>query len=110
MGKIAHIWAADRPKGRFRDLDYEWGAVGKGGMELFEAPGDHATMFQGENARTLGRILNACLIEMDRDAMFGRIFRSGEMLAPSESRRPPGSESGMDERPESTDATALGSR
>jgi thioesterase domain-containing protein len=67
FGKIVHIWAADRPKGHFRGLDDEWGAVGRGGMELHEVCGDHVTMFQGENARALGRTLNRCLDRIERD-------------------------------------------
>ena len=71
LGRIVHIWAADRPKGRFRDLDYEWGSVGKGHMELYEAPGNHVTMFQGENGRALGAVLNDCLNEFEPD---GRVL------------------------------------
>ena len=68
LGRIVHIWAADRPKGRFRDLDYEWGSVGKGHMELYEAPGNHVTMFQGENGRALGAVLNDCLNQFEPDS------------------------------------------
>jgi len=39
-GKIVHIWAEDRPKGRYRDLESEWGPVGGGPMEFHEVPGD----------------------------------------------------------------------
>ena len=60
MGRIVHIWAADRPKGKFRGLESEWGSVGKGPMELYEAPGTHVTMFQNENGGALGQILNGC--------------------------------------------------
>jgi thioesterase domain-containing protein len=67
-GRIVHIWAADRPKGQFRDLTYEWGSVGKGPTELYEVPGNHISMFQGENGKTLGRILNHCLNDIEPDA------------------------------------------
>ncbi len=62
LGRIIHIWAEDRPKGWFRDLESEWGPVGTGRTEFYEVPGNHISMFQGGNGMALGRILNQCLI------------------------------------------------
>jgi thioesterase domain-containing protein len=81
-GRIVHIWAADRPKGQFRDLTYEWGSVGKGRMELYEVPGNHISMFQGENGETLGRILNDCLNDIEPDVRLNGASSTAIVTAP----------------------------
>src|SRR5206468_3992968 len=64
-GRIVHTWAMDRSKGRFRGLAYEWGGVGNGNMRFYESPGNHVTMFQGQNGRALGQLLGTCLNEIE---------------------------------------------
>jgi thioesterase domain-containing protein len=77
-GKIVHIWAQDRPRGPFRNLNDEWGWVCKGHMKLYEAAGNHITMFQGANGRALGRLLNHCLEELEVDISATLPNRSNE--------------------------------
>jgi thioesterase domain-containing protein/acyl carrier protein len=43
-GRTVHIWASKRPKGRFREADFEWTHVSPGGFEYYEVPGDHVSM------------------------------------------------------------------
>jgi len=67
LERIVHIWAKDRPKGWYRDLESEWGPVAAGRMEFDEVPGNHISMFQGDNGMALGRILNTCFQEIEQD-------------------------------------------
>lgn len=43
-GRTVHIWASNRPKGRFREADFEWTHISPGGFEYYEIPGDHVSM------------------------------------------------------------------
>jgi acyl-CoA synthetase (AMP-forming)/AMP-acid ligase II/thioesterase domain-containing protein len=61
-GRILHLWAAERPSGRFRDLEFEWGNLTPNGV-LVEVPGDHLTMLHPPNVDTLAQVLAA---EFDR--------------------------------------------
>jgi thioesterase domain-containing protein len=62
-GRILHIWAAERPKGRFRDPEFILGQLSPGGFVFHEAPGNHLTMLIEPNVAALGGILAS---ELDR--------------------------------------------
>lgn len=43
-GRMVHIWAAERPKGRFRDPDFTWGHLAPGGFKFHEVPAEPFSM------------------------------------------------------------------
>jgi thioesterase domain-containing protein len=45
-GRVVHIWAEQRPRGRFRDAEFAWGAVSPQGFKFYEVPGDHVTILE----------------------------------------------------------------
>ncbi len=55
-GRVVHFWAEDRPRGKYRDLEYEWGK-----QEFEEVPGNHETIFQSPNAAILAAKLRTHL-------------------------------------------------
>jgi thioesterase domain-containing protein len=61
-GRVLHLWAAERPRGRFRDPEFEWGSLAPNGA-FFEVPGDHLSMLHDPNVDTVARILAS---EFDR--------------------------------------------
>lgn len=56
-GRVVHVWAAERPRGRFLDPMFEWGHVSPGGFTFYEVPGDHFSMLAEPNVLALARIL-----------------------------------------------------
>ncbi len=45
-GRVVHIWAQERPRGRYRDPEFAWSEVSPNGFKFYEVPGDHLTMLQ----------------------------------------------------------------
>lgn len=76
-GRIAHFWAADRPRGRYRDLDFEWGSVAAGAVTLYEVPGDHVSMFQRPNVATFARLLGEALEAVDSEPAMAMAHTAG---------------------------------
>jgi len=65
-GRVVHFWAEERPRGKYRDLEYEWGRLTERGLEFEEVPGNHESIFQEPNAPVLGRKLQWHLIQSTR--------------------------------------------
>lgn len=61
-GRILHLWVAERPRGWFRDPEFEWGSLTPNGV-FFEVPGDHLSMLHEPNVDAVARILAS---EFDR--------------------------------------------
>ena len=61
-GRVLHLWAMDRPRGRYRNLKFEW-ADFTPNSALFEVPGDHLSMLREPNATAVARII---VSEFDR--------------------------------------------
>ena len=59
-GRMIHIWASRRPKGAFREVDFEWNHLSPAGFQYHQVPGDHLSMLYESK---LAQILTA---EMDR--------------------------------------------
>jgi acyl-CoA synthetase (AMP-forming)/AMP-acid ligase II/thioesterase domain-containing protein len=59
-GRMIHIWASRRPRGKFRDVDFDWRHLSPSGFEYYEIPGDHISMLYEPK---LAEILTA---EIDR--------------------------------------------
>lgn len=55
-GRILHIWAAGRPRGRFRNVEFEWGDLAPNGV-FFEVTGDHLSMLHAPNVDAVAQIL-----------------------------------------------------
>ena len=58
-GRMLHLWAAERPRGRFLDPAFEWNHLAPRGFEFQEVPGDHYSMLYEPNVAELARILAA---------------------------------------------------
>jgi len=73
-GRVVHIWAEERPRGRYRDPQFTWGAISPDGFKFYEVPGTHMTMLEepavGRIAMILERELRAArLASSQEDAM-----------------------------------------
>ncbi len=62
-GRMLHIWAAQRPRGRYCDPAFVWNHVAPDGFVLHEVPGNHLSMFEEPNVTALAAVLRA---ELDR--------------------------------------------
>jgi len=62
-GRALHLWAAERPKGAFRDPEFTWGHLSPAGFIFHEIPGDHFSMLREPNASTIAEILGSELSE-----------------------------------------------
>jgi len=62
-GRIVHIWAAERPRGFFRDPQFICGFLSPGGFGFYEVPGSHVTMLAEPRISEVSRIL---AMEMDQ--------------------------------------------
>ena len=58
-GRTIHLWAAERPKGAFRDPEFIWGHLSPAGFEFHEVPGDHDSILREPNSSTIADILGA---------------------------------------------------
>jgi acyl-CoA synthetase (AMP-forming)/AMP-acid ligase II/thioesterase domain-containing protein/acyl carrier protein len=56
-GRTIHLWAAERPKGAFRDPEFIWGYLSPAGFEFHEVPGDHDSILREPNAGSIAEIL-----------------------------------------------------
>jgi len=56
-GRMLHIWAAERPRGSFRDPEFVCGYLSPDGFAFYEVAGSHATMLAEPNVGALCRIL-----------------------------------------------------
>lgn len=65
-GRVLHLWAMDRPQGRYRDLDFEWGALTPNNA-FFEVPGDHLSILHEPRVSAVARIIEG---ELDRADKF----------------------------------------
>lgn len=61
-GRIVLFLAADRPEGG-QYPESEWAALTGGGLEFYETPGDHVSMFQEPSVSLLASKLRECLSE-----------------------------------------------
>jgi acyl-CoA synthetase (AMP-forming)/AMP-acid ligase II/thioesterase domain-containing protein len=66
-GRMIHLWARERPRGPFRDLEFEWRHLSPRGFRFHEIPGDHVTMLYGSNAEAVADVLAA---ELSRASEF----------------------------------------
>jgi acyl-CoA synthetase (AMP-forming)/AMP-acid ligase II/thioesterase domain-containing protein len=66
-GRTIHLWAAERPKGAFRDPEFIWGHLSPAGFGFHEVPGDHDSMLREPNASTIAEILVSELSEADAE-------------------------------------------
>ncbi len=64
-GRMLHLWAAERPKGAFRDPEFIWGHLSPAGFEFHEVPGNHESMMREPSAGTIAEILGAELSAAD---------------------------------------------
>jgi thioesterase domain-containing protein len=56
---MLHLWAAERPRGKFLDPTFEWNHLSPQGFGFHEVPGDHFSMLSEPNVAELARILAA---------------------------------------------------
>ena len=75
-GRVVHIWAEKRPKGRFRDPEFLWSATSPQGFKFYEVPGDHHTMLQEPN---VGRVAALLGRELRRARLTPGIQRTPEL-------------------------------
>jgi thioesterase domain-containing protein len=61
-GRLIHFWAAQRPRGVFRDPQFIYSHLSPGGFTFYEIPGDHVSMLAEPSAFRVGAIL---AIELD---------------------------------------------
>jgi acyl-CoA synthetase (AMP-forming)/AMP-acid ligase II/thioesterase domain-containing protein/acyl carrier protein len=66
-GRMLHLWAAERPKGAFRDPEFIWGNLSPAGYVFHEVPGDHDSMLREPNASTIAEILGAELSKAEAE-------------------------------------------
>lgn len=64
-GRTLHLWAAERPKGAFRDPEFIWGHLSPAGFEFHEVPGNHESMLREPSANKIAEILSAELSAAD---------------------------------------------
>jgi len=62
-GRMLHLWAAERPRGRFLDPGFEWNHLSPQGFDFHDVPGDHFSMLYEPHVSELARILAT---ELDR--------------------------------------------
>jgi len=62
-GAMVHIWASERPRGRFRGPEFVCTHLSPGGFSFYEVPGDHLSMFSEPNLEVLAHIFAT---ELDR--------------------------------------------
>jgi len=55
------LFCAAVPDDRQLADDRGWSEIAKGGVEIYETPGEHATVFDPQNVSTLAKKLDACL-------------------------------------------------
>jgi amino acid adenylation domain-containing protein len=55
------LFRVRRPVGGGHDATLGWGRIATGGVEVYETPGDHESMFKEPNVRALGEQLKVCL-------------------------------------------------
>jgi thioesterase domain-containing protein len=60
--------AMERPAGIDLERDLGWGRLARGGLEIHDVPGSHATMILESHVRVLARILSDCLNRRPADA------------------------------------------
>jgi acyl-CoA synthetase (AMP-forming)/AMP-acid ligase II/thioesterase domain-containing protein/acyl carrier protein len=61
-GRTLHLWAAERPKGVFRDPEFIWGHLSPAGFAFHEVPGNHESILREPGARAIAEILEAELL------------------------------------------------
>ena len=66
-GRVLHLWALDRPRGRYRNLEFEWGDFTPNSA-FFEIPGDHLSMLHQPNAAAVARIISSEFDLIDEDS------------------------------------------
>ena len=75
-GRVVHIWAEERPKGRFRDPEFLWSVISPHGFQFYEVPGEHNTMLQEPHVERVATLLER---ELHRAKPMVRIGRTGEL-------------------------------
>lgn len=66
-GRVVHIWSAEKPKGQFSSVEFQWGEVSPGGFDYYEVPGDHLTMLHQP------RVAEILTAELDRVSHYASI-------------------------------------
>jgi thioesterase domain-containing protein len=64
-GRTLHLWAAERPKGVFRDPEFIWGHLSPAGFAFHEVPGNHESILREPGASAIANILEAELLAAD---------------------------------------------
>jgi aspartate racemase len=67
-GRVTLFRASDRASSVSSQLDPElgWGGLAVGGLEIYDAPGDHLGMLKEPHVKGLGEQLRACIEQQDR--------------------------------------------
>jgi len=73
-GRIIHIWAAERPRGWFRDPEFSWSHLSPRGFVFHEVPGDHHSIMAEPDIAAVSAILAS---ELDAVAEPARINQHG---------------------------------
>lgn len=68
-GRMIHIWAAERPKGPFRDPQFTCGHLSPQGFAFYEVAGGHFSMLSEPHVEEVGRIFAAELDLSDPQAV-----------------------------------------
>jgi acyl-CoA synthetase (AMP-forming)/AMP-acid ligase II/thioesterase domain-containing protein len=76
-GPMVHLWAQERPRGVFRNVEFYWGNV-TDKHEVLDVPGDHVTIFDEPNVETMARHFATIIKRVEA--------RSGLINAPDEDR------------------------
>jgi thioesterase domain-containing protein len=57
-GRVVHIWAEERPRGRYCDPQFAWDAVSPRGFAFYEVPGDHLSMLEEPAVGRIAMVLD----------------------------------------------------
>jgi thioesterase domain-containing protein len=72
QGRITLFRASERSQRTHRNPDLGWGELAVGGVEIFDVPGDHATLIEEPRVQILAEQLKVCLGKAQAN---GREFR-----------------------------------
>lgn len=65
-GRVIYFRASERPPGVYNDPEVGWSGMAKGGLEIYEIPGNHTSIVQSP---VLGERLRACLVKAQRQSV-----------------------------------------
>jgi aspartate racemase len=67
-GRVTVFRAAERGVSRTVDAQMGWGELALGGVEVYEVPGDHASLVKEPHVQVLAARLSACLHRAQADS------------------------------------------